>query len=156
MSRHREALESIYDHRYHRLNGERGEFYWLCVICGAPAGSIEHYPPLSRISDYEALGGRVYVKFPCCSQCNGMAGTILDDNVLDRIERVKDRIARKYAKYINNTEWDDDELADLGKNLRSYVATENDKGAHYRAKIEYYAGIDLFLDSLYEIYGEPN
>jgi len=135
---------------YTRVNGERGPFYWLCLYCGEPADTIEHYPPISRIDDYRALGLKheLFVKFPCCGDCNRRAGATLQESVLDRLEFVKDKIARQGARYIAKVEWDDEELEEIGPNLLSKIRENSKKGEIFRRRIEYYAGFDCMVDWL--------
>ena len=153
-NKRRAVAESVHDHKYHLVNGERGPFSWLCVYCGMPADTKEHYPPISRVSDYESLGGVIFIKFPCCSHCNSIAGSYLDDTILARIERVKDRMQQKWNKRFKAEEWDDEEFEELGRNLQSYVSTETAKDLKLKNKIEYYVGIDTLIDQIYLIYGD--
>jgi hypothetical protein len=146
--------ERDYGHRYHRVNGIRGEYYWLCVYCGMPAGTIEHYPPLSKVELYESNGGRIYITFPSCITCNLLAANVLDETFLDRVERIKDRMAVKYKRYVEKPEWDDRDIEELGPSLRSLISVAEDKGRYYRAKIENYGGVDMVLDHLERLYGD--
>ena len=145
-SRAKRAHEALYT----RVNGERGEFYWLCLYCGEPADQIEHYPPISRIDDYRALGLKheMFVKFPCCADCNRKAGSTLQESVLERFEFVKDKIARQGSRYIAKVDWDDEELEEFGPNLFSKIRENSKKGEVFRRRIEYYTGFDHMLDWL--------
>ena len=152
---HRKTLESLYDHRYRRLNGDREALYWRCVYCGLPADTVDHFPPLSRVHDYDAVDeSGIYVKFPCCRQCNSIAADVLDESFLDRIERVKNKLARKYAKYVRPSSdlWDEDELNELDYNLRSKVLENSKKSEIYLARIDYYDSVDIVLSQISEIY----
>jgi 5-methylcytosine-specific restriction endonuclease McrA len=70
-----------------------------CLYCGEPANTREHYPPVSRLADYMALGHDFYVIFGACSDCNSIAAAELDETIFDRIERIKDKIAKRGRKY---------------------------------------------------------
>ena len=151
----RKTLESLYDHRYRRLNGDRANIYWRCTYCGEPADTIDHFPPLSRVSDYQAVDETgIYIKFPACRQCNSIAADTLDDSFLDRIERVKDRLARKYARFIRPpaAEWSQQDLDELDLNLRSAVLADSKKRDIYLSRIEYYDSVDLLLTQIADIY----
>jgi hypothetical protein len=115
---------------------------------------MEHYPPISRVSDYEAMGGVVYVRFPCCASCNKLAGDYLDTTFLDRVERVKDVMRKKWRKYLMPVDWDEDEQEELGRNLRSHIGSLQDKSNRYRDRIEAYGGVDMVLAAIYDIYGD--
>ena len=148
------ALLKTYGGRYHRVNGERGPFSWLCPTCSAPADTIEHYPPLSRVSDYEAMGGVIYIRYPCCQSCNSYGAAVLDDTFIDRFERVKDRMARKWSKYLKMCEWDEDELDELGSNLRTAVESGLSKHEEYTQRLEYYLGVDTIITAVHDRYGD--
>lgn len=150
----RTRLLALYGHRYHRVNGDRGEFSWLCPTCGLPADTIEHYPPLSRVSDYESCSGSVYIVYPCCFPCNLLGGTELDDTFIDRFERVKDKLKIKWKRHLAPVEWDDEELDELGPVLRSKVEGDMAKHQEYSSRINTYTGIDAIINQVFEKYGE--
>jgi len=149
MRKSRKQARSIYEGRYKSLHGERVAEYWLCVYCGDPADTVEHVPPLSRVSDYEALGivNELYCKSPACRECNSVAGDSLQDSFMARVEYVKDCLERRYRRYLRLPEWDDAELdeAEFGPVLRSAIVEHNRKAKAARERIEYFAGVDEVL-----------
>jgi hypothetical protein len=134
------------------VNGERHPElnFPLCVYCGDPACSKDHVPPISRVDDYLSLGLRreVFIKVPSCLSCNKMLGDSLQDNFLDRVEVLKGKMFVKWCKMIGWVEWDDDELEELGVNLRSHVVVSLDKQYHVIKRYEYYSGVDIILDMI--------
>lgn len=137
------------EERYSIINGERDTLYYKCVYCGDPADCRDHVPPLSRVDDYHAIGliREQYIKVPCCAECNRLASDSLQDNILDRVEHIKNKLARKYVRRLH-TEWDLDELDELGPNLRSAILHNSKKIKRATIHINYYAGIDAVLDQL--------
>lgn len=135
---------------YRLIQGERGPFYPLCVYCGAPATCRDHVPPLSRIDDYRALRLRreLFLLVPSCDNCNLLLGSTLQTNIFERIEYLKDILSRKHKKKLDRAEWDDDEVLELGRYLRSFVAVETAKDLNTRKRIEYYGGADAIADLL--------
>ena len=146
---------SVYEDRYTIVTGERGDHWPLCVYCGRPAGTRDHVPPVSRVSDYEALGMKieVYIKVPACTECNNLGADELHPSFMDRAEFIKDKLSRKYARVLASPDWDDDELKELGKNLRSKVKAALAKKKPQLERIEYYDGIDAVTDRILELYG---
>lgn len=148
-SRRRRAVAvSAHNQLYRRTPGERAADGWaMCAYCGDPADSIDHVPPVSRVDDYRALALRneAFLKVPACKECNDLAGDVLDESFLQRAERVKDSIGRKAEKYLRRIEWDEEELQELGPNLRSKVEEHGFKERWYRGRLEYYRGVDLIL-----------
>jgi len=139
--------------RYKLCPAERSDKgYKLCIYCGQPADTLDHVPPLNRIDDYESLGlaQEQYVLAPACRSCNSTAKDNLEDGILQRIEAVKDRIAKNLRKYLQRVEWDEEELAELGPNILSAVKANNIKTELAISRLEYYGGFDVVLDWLEE------
>jgi len=147
MGKSRERKDYVLDVRYLIVSGERGPFCNLCVYCGEPADTRDHVPPLSRVSDYESLGLRteIYLKVPCCQECNTLAGNELQDSITERVEFIKGRIARKYLYRASLVEWDEDELDELGPVLRSKVVSGSKRIKRAQDRVNYYAGIDMVM-----------
>ena len=149
-SKKRKEAVSKFDHLYKHIYGERGQFYYLCVYCGEPASERDHVPPITRVDDYRNLHleNELFLKIPCCRECNNFGADILDDGFLSRVERIKDKIARKYSRFMSKSDWDDDEVEELDFTLKTKVLEHGKKGEIALERIEYYAGVDLVLDKL--------
>lgn len=77
-----------------------------CVYCGLVANSREHFPPASL-----TMRGLV---LPCCLECNAFAGTSNATDFFARANMVKDKLKRKYRKFLMVPLWDSDELEEMG------------------------------------------
>jgi len=129
---------------YTRLGGIRGDFYWTCIYCGQPADTIDHVPPVSRIDDYRAMDKvrELFVTVHCCRQCNNILGNSLQPTIIDRCEYLKDKLARRMTRV---TLWSDDELGDIGPNLRSKLIENNRRDKMLSDRVNYYVGIDHII-----------
>jgi len=136
--RRKEAF-STYCHRYEILQAERIDGMWLCIYCGSPADTVDHVPPVSRISDCDSIYSDDY-KFctvKSCLECNKLAGDRLDIDLIDRIDFVKDRLKSKYRRALRIPDWTLDELDDLGDSLRAEVESAIVKRGVLAARIAY-------------------
>lgn len=140
----------VYEDRYKIINGERGEFSHLCVYCGLPADTRDHVPPISRVSDYESLGLNVeiYIKVPACSECNTLLGDSIQNSFMERAEELKNKLSRKFSRQLANIDWEEDEINDLGPNLRSYVKSSVRNGKTIVKRIDYYYGVDSVSEQI--------
>jgi hypothetical protein len=117
------------------------------MYCGQPADTLDHVPPVSRISDYEALrlDRERYFLVRSCADCNVVLGNSLQETILQRAEYLKDRLEQKHRNKLKAQEWDEEELQELGPRLRSSVRAQIRTATRIRARIDYYAGIDAVL-----------
>ena len=152
MANSRKEHLSKFSDRYKLINGERSEnnLYWLCIYCGEPATCRDHVPPITRVCDYESYGLKkeYYLLAPSCQSCNSILASSLQETILARIEYVKDKLKSKFKKHLDSYEWSEEEISELGKNLRSKIVTENKRSQLARRRVEYYGGFDVLLDEL--------
>ena len=80
--------------------------------------------------------------------CNAIAQDSLQETIFDRIEYVKDRLIKKYAKKYGAVEWDDDEISELGPNLKSHINKSNHLSKLIRSRVDYYKGYEALLDKI--------
>jgi len=134
---------------YKLVDGIFNGSYWECFYCGMPADSRDHCPPVSRISDYEALGllNERYLLVRCCRSCNNLLGATLQESLLDRAEELKDILTEKHRAALKAPDWDEEELMELGPRLRSSVRASIRKKNQIQRRIEYYTAIDDYLAS---------
>lgn len=146
----RKQAESIHHHKYDLLHGRRSEngLFWECVYCGDPATVKDHCPPISRVDDYKSLGLKreSYFLVSSCEHCNGILSDSLQESIFKRIEEAKDLLEKKFKKSLSVPEWDEDEIQELGKNLRSKVRAQLRKASKARRRIDYYAGYEAIQD----------
>lgn len=144
--------KSNYQNLYSLVSGERSSnnLYPLCVYCGSPADTRDHVPPITRVNDYRSIGlkNEQYLLVPCCKSCNSYLNDSLQDNIFDRIEHLKDILASKFSKQLKEVEWDDDELEELGDNLRSFVSSSCRKSKNIQSRYHYYGGFDALSAAL--------
>jgi len=95
---------------------------FICFYCGLPAPTIDHVPPLSKVKElrmtYDSL---IYTKVPSCNECNLIAGDEPHVSIFERRIFLKEKLKLKYKKYIKLCDWEEDEISDLGYNLRVSV-----------------------------------
>ena len=90
-----------------RLDGAR------CIYCGELANQDEHFPPAT----YSA-GGFI---LPCCGECNVFAGTQHPVDFWARADFVRSKIRKKYRLELTRPDWDENEIKELGPNLRKVI-----------------------------------
>ena len=123
---------------------------YKCYYCGDPADSFDHSPAISVAYAY----GSAYfekkriplVKVSCCRQCNSILGGRGLNTLSRRARHVYDRLQKKYEKYIQMTEWDADEIAELNGWLKQYVQTQSDFKLYMERRFQYME--DLHYDIL--------
>jgi len=142
----RSVYNTIYTRFVHAHNG-----YWHeCFYCGDPADTVDHYPPVSRVNDYRALGNRyeTYITVSCCSQCNSILGNTLQDTLLERAEVAKTMLEKKLKKDLNMPEWFDDEIDELGDVMRKFMVGAKRRYERARSRIDYYDGVNAWTMEL--------
>jgi len=92
-----------------------------CFYCGDTTQQItrDHVIPVSS-----KKGGRYYSTkdtVPCCKECNSTLGNKPFYTVESRALYLAERFAQKYKKALNTAKWDDEDIEELGKNLKSFV-----------------------------------
>ena len=106
------------------------KFRWIntCVYCGQPKDCFDHVFPLSRAAqiNLQNAGARKQIKFglyivPCCNSCNLIAGNAPFCKIIDKRNYIQKKLYKKYKKKLRTVMWDEDEINELGKNLRAEV-----------------------------------
>lgn len=99
-----------------------------CVYCGCLSSCEEHFLPYSwnagtRRRGSERGGVHSYLGnlVPSCSECNGIKSDKVFDTLDDAREYVHKRLSKKYRRILKTPPWSEDELNDLGPNLRKEV-----------------------------------
>ena len=109
------ALQS-YEWAFNPLTFDRHR----CVYCGSPFDVCrDHVIPTSYLRTKRRYEGDWLV--PACRECNSTLGDRLIFNVPDRACYILGQVQRTKAKYLNSVVWDEEELTELGHNLRTYV-----------------------------------
>lgn len=149
MASAREEAEKRYGHRYQRFYHDL-EARFTCFYCGDPAECFDHVPPICRVSDYESFGlaHPRYLKVPACHECNTLAGSEVQESILERNEVVKAALRRKHRRVLASPEWDADDFANaaLRGRLRHYVKSRTNRVSTILARLDYSLGVQRYCD----------
>ena len=110
-----------------------------CAYCGVYGVSYDHVPPLTKVYDlgpahFESANIKLYL-VPCCIECNSLLCRFGGDTVTERKRFVKKRLRTRYAKFLKQTSWTDEEIAVLGYNLRTLIETGVSIGEFIRRRL---------------------
>lgn len=127
-----------------RLNFVYGSYYRRttkfsfddCVYCDEKAQSLDHVPPLSyldtlNIDKYREMGGK-FLLYPCCLECNMLLGDEQLVTLYDRLSYLHDKYERRLNKIVK---WEQSEIKQLGRNLKTYVQARQYKIKEYERKL---------------------
>lgn len=106
-----------------------------CVYCGEIATTVDHVPPQTCRDRFEQCG-RVYAPdlVPACRECNSMLRT--DGwTIMERKRLIKEKIRKRYAKYLAIPPWSEEELRDLGPFARAQIVRGLNVQRHARARL---------------------
>lgn len=121
----------------------RKKFRWVnfCIYCGQKAQCLDHVFPLCFASMFDLQRPNVRKQFfqglnlvPSCNECNALAGKNLFYSIKEKRKFIKTKLRKKYKRHSKNVVWDDDEIKELGFNLRKFIETKqhNKKYVDYR------------------------
>jgi len=85
----------------------------VCAYCGDPAEHVEHVIP-------RRLKQPTYT-VRSCAECNLLAGGFAATCFAEKIEFIRDKIRKRYRKYMKAPEWDDEELAEMGPSMSRWL-----------------------------------
>lgn len=94
-----------------------------CVYCGDRGDTSDHFTPLSVAKQMQDVGIVVTgkVKLPSCRECNALAGAKLFDTIAGKKRWIRSELRRRHAKLLAFKDWSEDELDDLGPDLRTTI-----------------------------------
>jgi len=107
----------------------------ICTYCGDTADSLDHFIPHSYAQkNGEPKSFARSKTIPACRECNCILGTRLFYSIGERAAYLKDRYLSRYKKILSTPEWDDEELEDMGYNMRMLIETsqEDKRAIQYR------------------------
>jgi hypothetical protein len=99
----------------------------LCIYCGQWATTVDHFPPQSLYHAGWLL--------PVCFECNVLAGTVLPLNFKKRCAHVRNRLRQRNKRFLYAPVWDDEDLIELGPNLKKEITLCQQKKNIARARI---------------------
>jgi hypothetical protein len=94
------------------------------VYCGLYADTIDHIPPRSVRPTLQSQGLADKYRFlevHACKECNCLAGAHPPWTLAGRKKLVKNKLRKRYKKYLKLPLWSETELEELGRNMRSEV-----------------------------------
>lgn len=86
-----------------------------CIYCGQPRTCYDHFPP-------RHTGVRRGFLLPACTECNSTLGGRSGLDLGERFDFVKRRLRDKNKRLLDTPQWSDEELDELGPNLRRQAA----------------------------------
>jgi len=128
-------------------------YKWLfkggkCYYCGDLADTKDHVPPVSAAysfgADYFTEKKIPLLKVPACRSCNLLLGSLPYWTLGSRVKYLYERIQKKYHKILASEEWDDEELEELGYNLKNYIETHQNFHSWLERRLEFME--DCFYD----------
>lgn len=90
----------------------------VCIYCGMSADTKDHLLP--RTWTGEAVRKHV-LTVPACKQCNSAIGDRYLPSITARRKEAQTYIARQSANLLGMPEWTPEDLAEIGKTLRSTI-----------------------------------
>lgn len=128
--------------RYHHLyKMYKVKELFKCFYCNMPADTIDHCPPLSYVGNFgveflEKNKIPMY-KVPCCRECNSLLGDKMLPTLGERAEYLSDRLFKRYEIDVQSDLWSDDELDEMGYNMRKFISDSNDVKRISVRRVEY-------------------
>lgn len=142
--------EALYGHRYQRFYHDVLNRY-CCFYCGQPADTMDHVPPLTRVSDYEAFGlaNPRYLTVPSCPECNSLAGDTLQESILDRAVFIHRALESKYRKTLKSANWSEAEIrqAGLSGRLKWYIKGNSRVVSRLLDRLDYVLGVQVYVNA---------
>lgn len=118
--------------RYHSLYKRISTNWDRCYYCGDIAETLDHVPPISCADLREN-----HILIPCCRDCNVRLGNVFLIEIEDRCKYICKSLKRKHKKVLNMPDWTDEELDELGYNLRCEVINRLEQKKFIERRIEF-------------------
>lgn len=114
------------------------KFKWadFCIYCGDPAETLDHVlaislvlnVDLSRPSTRRGLGQGLNL-VPCCRECNCIASNKKFTCIREKRLHIQKQLRKKYKKVLRNVVWDEEELSEMGYQMKSKIMANQYKRA---------------------------
>ena len=111
-----------------------------CIYCGEASYCFDHVIPRSYLSVAKRTGTEPGFKVPTCTQCNSILGARIFKNIVERKDFVHQRLMVKLYKYATFIPWGEEELNEMGRNMRSSIEVAMAKRTIARDRLRYAAG----------------
>lgn len=107
-----------------------------CTYCGETDGLCrDHVIPTSYLRERRGYEGDWLV--PACVECNSTLGAELIFNVPDRAYWVLQVYRRKYSRLLSSIPWCDEELEEMGYNLRRAILAQEEERERMHRRLEH-------------------
>lgn len=122
----------------------RGRIGDPCTYCGVESDTFDHIPPISMI-DMEASAGVDVAKYnmrkvPACLECNLALGDLRLMSVSERRAHVKQKLRKKYAKFLRMPRGDEDEFDDVSERFADDVRRASIFAEWVKQRLSFYGG----------------
>jgi hypothetical protein len=138
----RERLRKQWESRYDHYYVERGRPGDPCTYCGQMASGYDHVPPLAYVAGLadveDGLRSIRPRKVPACAECNCILGAQLFMTQETRRRHVKEKLRKRYAKFVSMPKWDDDELAELSPDFAEEIRRASKFAEHIKRRLDFY------------------
>ena len=116
----------------------------FCYYCGSTDDlTLDHTVPVSFYSPRPTRKG-MKSKYTdpvpvvdCCTECNSTLHNKLVIDVRDRADLIQKRYVKKYKKVLSLPRWDEEDIDELGKNLRSVVVRDQILQTNLKERLDY-------------------
>ena len=106
-----------------------------CFYCGKPAEEIDHVIPKKHLKNIKIDKRRILL-IQSCSECNRLLHDSYQNSLEERKQELKNRLKRKYKKFLEMPNWTQEEINELGPVLKQniLIAQEYKKITNERLK----------------------
>lgn len=109
-----------------------------CAYCGERYTDIEHMVPHAWFEKVSSGPGDFWTWLvPSCSECNGLASDQLFGSPAKKREYIQERLRGRYSFAFRSEAWSEEEIAELGPNLRQFVSASQAEAENVRERVEY-------------------
>ena len=120
-----------------------------CYYCGDSADTLDHTIPVSFYSTRPTRKG-MKSKYTdpvpvvdCCVECNKTLSNTLIIDVRGRASLIKEKYLKKYQKILNLPRWDEEDIDELGKTLRSVIIRDQILQESLKERLDY---LEMMID----------
>lgn len=106
----------------------------ICTYCGEFATTLDHVMPVSAAAKlYDVImADRVRYRYglklvPCCGDCNHRLGGRFFTCISDKRLGLAKLLWKKHRRLLGTYDWQEDELARMGRMLHSYIESRDNK-----------------------------
>lgn len=117
----------------------RGQIGDPCTYCGVVSDTMDHVPPLviAEMTREAELTLANLRKVPACRECNSTLSGARILTIKERREAIKEKIRKKYRKFLSMPQWDDDELEEVSPEMAKYIMASLAIANHTRARLRW-------------------